>query len=82
MFLVTNKPDGSVVKVLSHVPFFAPFMMPPRQAFTEVPTIDLVVAISGALILIPLLVWLGGRIYSRAVLTTGSRMKLRDALRS
>ncbi|MGC0142788.1 ABC transporter permease [Pseudactinotalea sp. Z1732] len=82
IWLVPSNPDSLLVRVLSQIPFFAPFMMPPRQAFTEVPATDLIVAVVGALVLIPVLIWLGGRIYSRAVLTTGGRMKLREALRS
>lgn len=82
IWLVPTNPESTAVQVLSQIPFFAPFMMPPRQAFTEVPTMELVVAVGSGVLLMPLLVWLGGRIYSRAVLTTGSRMKLRDALRS
>jgi len=82
IWLVPTSPDSVLVRVLSQIPFFAPFMMPPRQAFGEVPTADLMVAVAGSLVLIPLLVWLGGRIYSRAVLSTGGRMKLREALRS
>lgn len=81
IWLVPSNPDSLLVRVLSQIPFFAPFMMPPRQAFTEVPATDLVVAVVGALVLIPVLIWLGGCIYSRAVLTTGGRMKLREALR-
>ena len=81
IFLVPANPDSLLVRVLSQIPFFAPFMMPPRQAFGEVPAIDLVVAIGSGLLLMPVLVWLGGRIYSRAVLSSGGRMKLREALR-
>lgn len=82
IWLVPTNPESTVVRVLSQIPFFAPFMMPPRQAFGEVPAMDLTVAVAGSVVLIPFLVWVGGRIYSRAVLTTGGRMKLRDALRT
>ena len=82
IFLVPANPDSMLVRVLSQIPFFAPFMMPPRQAFGDVPIIDLVVAIGSGLVVIPLLVWIGGRIYSRAVLSSGGRMKLREALRT
>lgn len=81
IWLVPSNPDSTLVKALSQVPIFAPFMMPARQAFTDVPVSELAIAIGGSLVLIPILVWIGGRIYSRAVLSTGGRMKLSEALK-
>lgn len=82
MFLVTSNPDGTVVKVMSQVPFFAPFMMPMRSAFGAVETWEVALAALIAVAIIPLLVWIAGRVYRRGVLHTGGRMKLLDALRA
>ena len=82
MFLVTSNPDGAVVKVMSQVPFFAPFMMPMRSAFGAVEVWEIALAAAIAVAIIPLLVWIAGRVYQRGVLHTGGRMKLLDALRS
>lgn len=81
IYLVPNSPDGAVTRALSQIPFFAPFMMPVRQAFNAVETWELALSIALCVALVPLLVWLAGRVYSRAVLNTGGRMKLADALR-
>lgn len=82
MFLVPNSPDGTAVKILTQVPFFAPFLVPVRSAFGGIATWEIVLAIAICLVCIPVLTWLSGRIYSRAVLNTGGRMKLKDALKA
>lgn len=81
MFMVTNDPDSTVVRVLSQIPFFSPFMMPVRDVFGGVETWELLLSIAIALVTIPVLVWIAGRVYRRGVLHTGGRMKLSEALR-
>ncbi len=80
VFLVPNNPESTLVAVLSQVPFFAPFMMPIRSAFGAVAGWEQALAVALCAVTVPLLVWLAGRIYSRAVLHTGGRLKLRQAL--
>ena len=81
IYLVPNSPDGTLTKILSQIPFFSPFMMPVRQAFGAAQGWEVALSIALCLALVPLLVWLAGRVYSHAVLNTGGRMKLTDALR-
>ncbi|TRW43379.1 ABC transporter permease [Georgenia yuyongxinii] len=81
MFMVPNNPDGTAVKVLSQVPFFAPFMMPVREAFGGLAGWEMPLSIVIALVAIPLLVWVAARVYQRGVLHTGGRMKLSEALK-
>ncbi|WP_413451187.1 ABC transporter permease [Georgenia phoenicis] len=81
IIMVTSDPDGTAVRVLSQIPFFAPFMMPVRSAFGGVETWEMLLAIGIALATIPVLVWIAARVYRRGVLHTGGRMKLADALR-
>ena len=82
MFLVPNDPGSTLVRVLSPLPFFAPFMMPVRSAMGAVPGWEMALAIGLELVTIPALVWLASRVYHRGVLHTGGRMKLSEALRS
>ncbi|MCL3860962.1 ABC transporter permease [Actinotalea sp. K2] len=82
LFLVPNTPDSTLVRVLSQVPFFSPFMMPTRDALGALAPWEMPLAISVSLLTIPALIWLAARIYQRGVLHTGGRMKLREALRS
>jgi ABC-2 type transport system permease protein len=81
LFLVPNDPDSTLVTVLSQVPFFAPFMMPVRDAFGVLAPWEMPLAIAIAALTVPLLVWVAARVYQRGVLHTGGRMKLKDALR-
>jgi ABC-2 type transport system permease protein len=81
-FAVLDDPNGTLAVVTSFLPFSAPMTMPPRIALGEVPAWQVIVAIlvtaGSAIALIPL----AGRIYSGAVLRTGSAIKLRDAWRA
>ncbi len=81
MFLVPTDPDSTLVRVLSQVPFFAPFMMPVRDAFGGPPVWEMPLAIAITAATIPVLIWLAARVYQRGVLHTGGRMKLAEALK-
>jgi ABC-2 type transport system permease protein len=81
IYLVPSSPDGTVTAVLTQVPFFAPFMVPMRSAFGAISTAETLLAVGLCLISIPLFTWLAGRVYAGAVLNTGGRVKLKDALR-
>jgi ABC-2 type transport system permease protein len=81
-FIVLDDPDGTLAHVTSFIPFSAPITMPPRIALGEAPAYEIVIALAvtlaGALALIPL----AARIYSGAVLRTGSAIKVREAWRA
>ncbi|HYH90291.1 MAG TPA: ABC transporter permease [Solirubrobacteraceae bacterium] len=78
-FAVLDNPDGTFARVTSFIPFSAPMIMPVRIALGEASTVEIVSAFvitaAAAAALIPI----AGRIYSGAVLRTGSSVKLRDA---
>jgi ABC-2 type transport system permease protein len=75
-------PQSTLGTVLSMMPFFAPFLMPLRVALGVAPGWELAIGLVVSLVLLPVLSWLAGRIYSTAVLRTGARVKLADALRA
>jgi ABC-2 type transport system permease protein len=75
-------PDSSLAATLSVVPVFAPMLMPMRLALGVATGWQVVVALLLTVALIAGLVWLCGRIYGNAVLRTGARVRLRDALRA
>ena len=81
-FAVLQNPDGTLATVSSFIPTTAPMTMPPRIALGEAPAWQVVAAIvvtaGSAAALVPL----AARIYSGAILRTGSSVKLRDAWRS
>ncbi len=81
VFLVPAQPDSTLVRVLSEVPIFAPFMMPMRTALGTVPGWEIGLAVALAVATIPAVVWVAGRMYQRGVLHMGGRLKFGEALR-
>lgn len=79
--VLPSQPDSTLAEVMSIIPVFAPTMMPMRLAMGGVPAWEAVVSVGLVLALIPALVWLAGRIYANAVMRSGARVKLKDALR-
>jgi ABC-2 type transport system permease protein len=81
-FAVLDNPDGTLAHVTSFIPMTAPITMPARIALGAASPVEvggaLVVTLGAAALLVPL----AGRIYSGAVLRTGSAVKLREAWRA
>ncbi|TVT30751.1 ABC transporter permease [Amycolatopsis rhizosphaerae] len=73
-------PGSSLIEVLSLIPVFAPTLMPMRLAMGGVPGWEAALSVLLVALLIPVLIWLSGRVYRNAVLRTGARVKLREAL--
>ncbi len=80
-FLIPAQPDSTLVRVLSEVPIFAPFMMPMRSALGDVPVWETALSIVLAVAAIPGIIWVAGRMYQRGVLHMGGRMKFSEALK-
>jgi ABC-2 type transport system permease protein len=78
---VPTNPDSALVAVLSLVPLFAPMLMPMRLGAASASGLEAAVAAALTVVLLVVLVRLTGRIYANAVLRTGARTRLRDALR-
>ncbi|MDX8036784.1 ABC transporter permease [Lentzea sp. BCCO 10_0856] len=79
--LMIGSPSGPTVTVLSLLPPFAPILMPGRMALGVAPAWQVLLSIVFALAAIAAITWLGGKVYANAVLRTGARVKLREALR-
>ncbi|MCL2594107.1 MAG: ABC transporter permease, partial [Promicromonosporaceae bacterium] len=72
-------PTNALATNLSYVPGIAPFLMPLRDALDVVELWEQLLALGISLAAIPVLIWIGARIYSNAVLRTGARIKLKEA---
>jgi ABC-2 type transport system permease protein len=81
-FIVLDDPDGTLAHITSYIPFAAPITMPPRIALGEAPTYEILIAIAVTTLSAVALIPLAARIYSGAVLRTGSAIKVRDAWRA
>jgi ABC-2 type transport system permease protein len=79
--ILPSDPDNKLMAALSLIPLFSPTLMPVRIALGSATAWQIAVSIALTLLLAVGLIWLAGRIYSNAVLRTGSRVKLTDALR-
>ncbi|MBB4911115.1 ABC transporter permease [Actinophytocola algeriensis] len=79
--VLPSEPDNTLAEVLSVIPVFAPTLMPMRLAMGGVPVWEMIVSVGLVIVLIPLLVWLAGRIYANAVMRSGAKVKLRDAMK-
>ena len=80
--ILPGDPSNHFVEVLSIIPIFAPTTMPIRLAMGGVPVWEAVVSIGLVALMIPALIWLAARIYRNAVMRTGAKVKLRDALKA
>lgn len=78
--ILPNDPGNSLAEILSIIPLFAPTLMPMRLAMGGVPVWETILSVVLVAALIPLLAWLAGRVYRNAVLRTGARVKLSQAL--
>ncbi|MGO1621845.1 ABC transporter permease [Flaviflexus sp.] len=81
MFYVPNSPDSTLTQIIGFIPFFSPFILPIRSAFTEVPMSDVLISVGICLVTIPILATLAGKIYERSILHTGTRMKLTEVFK-
>ncbi|MFC0547104.1 ABC transporter permease [Kutzneria chonburiensis] len=80
--LLLPNPNNTVSTVLSFIPLWAPTLMPARIALGVAPPWQVALAVALMIVSILVVTWLAGRIYRNAVLQTGGRVKLLDALRS
>ncbi|MGY1600925.1 ABC transporter permease [Geodermatophilus sp. SYSU D00815] len=75
-------PGSTLAVVTSYVPGLSPLVMPVRTAAGEAAAWEVGLAVVLMLLAIALVVRLGGRVYAGALLRTGGRVKMREALQS
>ncbi|MEU2350518.1 ABC transporter permease [Modestobacter sp. NPDC049651] len=75
-----QNPGGSLATVTSFIPGLSPMVMPVRQSAGEAEWWEVGIAALLMLAAITAVIRIGGRVYSGALLRTGGRVKLREAL--
>jgi ABC-2 type transport system permease protein len=80
--ILPSHPGSRLCEILSIIPVFSPTLMPMRLAMGSVPAWETIVSILLVAVTIPLLAGLAGKIYGNAVLRTGARVALSQALRT
>jgi len=77
-----QSPGGGLAETLAWVPPFSPILMPIQQASGEAGLGLTVLAVALMLVATAVFTWLGGRVYAGAVLRSGARVRVKDALRA
>jgi ABC-2 type transport system permease protein len=80
-FFAVNDPTGTLATVMSYVPPFSSMVMPVRMAASEVPLWQAGASMAGMVVAVVAVLALGAKVYERAVLRTGARVKLGEVLR-
>jgi ABC-2 type transport system permease protein len=78
----SGDPSGTLATVTSYIPGMSPLVMPVRIAAGEAAWWEVLVAVVLMLVAIAAIVRLGGRVYAGALLRTGGKLKLREALQA
>jgi ABC-2 type transport system permease protein len=78
--LVTRDPNDAWNVLLSMVPLSAPIAMPIRWASGEVPVYQLIIAMGLTAVTAWLMALMASTLYRRALLVTGHRVRIREAL--
>ncbi|MFC4114813.1 ABC transporter permease [Nonomuraea zeae] len=81
-FYATNDATGTLATIMSYIPPFSSMVMPVRMAATEVPMWQVGVSMAAMVVAVLVVLAFGSKVYERAVLRTGARLKLGDVLRS
>jgi ABC-2 type transport system permease protein len=80
-FYATSDPTGTLATVTSYVPPFSAMVMPVRMAATEVPLWQVGLSMVAMVAAVLAALAFGAKVYQRAVLRTGARVKLGDVVR-
>jgi ABC-2 type transport system permease protein len=81
-FQAAQDPTGTLAQITSFIPGMSPLVMPVRYAAGGAAWWELLIAVVLMLVAIAGIVRVGGRVYSGALLRTGGKVKLREALRA
>jgi ABC-2 type transport system permease protein len=79
--LAVADPDMAIVRFGSFFPPWTPMLMPMRAALGSAQPWEVALSVALVVVGIILLVWIGSRVYTGALLRTGGKVKLRDAWR-
>ncbi|NDJ54886.1 MAG: ABC transporter permease [Chloroflexi bacterium] len=77
---VFSNPDALVARILSYFPLTAPTMMMMRLTLAEIPLIDVIISIAVCLVTIPIVLWIGARVFQIGLLMTVKRPSLREII--
>jgi len=80
VFNVLGDPAGTMARVFSLIPLFAPLVVPVRYSLDPLPLPELGLSILATLAGVMVVTWFAGRIYRVGILVHGKRPKLKEIL--
>jgi len=81
MFRLLDEPSGTLGRVLSLVPPFAPFVTPVRNSLSPLSPGDLLASVAAMVVGVLAMAWVAGRIYRVGILMYGKRATFREVVR-
>ena len=81
MFSLFGEPNGTLARVLSLLPPFAPFMTPVRHALVRLPPGEIALSALVVAAGVVAVAWVAGRVYRTGILMHGRRASLREVWR-
>jgi ABC-2 type transport system permease protein len=74
-------PDSTLVRVMSYIPFFSPYLVLSRLGANAISPVEVVASIGILAISVPIALWAAARLYAAGVLMYGQRPSLRLLIR-
>jgi len=81
MFRLLDEPSGTMGRVMSLVPPFAPFVTPVRNSLSPLPLPDILLSVAVMILGVLAMTWLAGRVYRVGILMYGKRPTMREMAR-
>src|ERR1044071_1220631 len=81
IFALVNDPNGTLGRVITFIPFWAPFALPVRYSITPLPLAEVLASIAVMIVSVLAVAWLAGRVYRVGILSYGKRATFRDVAR-
>jgi ABC-2 type transport system permease protein len=81
MFRLLDEPSGTLGRVMSLVPPFAPFVTPVRNSLSPLTATDLLLSVAAMVLGVLGMAWIAGRIYRVGVLMYGKRPSFAEMFR-
>jgi ABC-2 type transport system permease protein len=80
VFNVLSDPTGSMARIFSLIPLFAPLIVPVRYSLNPLSIAELLAAALSTLLGAMIVAWFAGRIYRVGILAHGKRPKIRELI--
>jgi ABC-2 type transport system permease protein len=80
VFSLLNEPNGTLARVFSLIPFFAPIVMPVRYSLTSISPLEVLTSLSITILGMLLVAWIAGRIYRVGILMYGKKPSIKELI--